>query len=358
MDDLLELFERYRCHLNRGNVPMSEFLESNYNNYIKDLEAAKDVSNNQLVGERVCKMVEDKLPTIIENSRKLVEVHKLFEHGRIVEANNAAFKVFSAMKLDLMFRYSASCLKENYYRIRPISRNGEFPIERKELFHISHEDNYLVGTERYSLPGHPCLYLASQEELCWYECGMPEKFAIAKFLVPQEEDSCLKFIDFSEKLMPLGRNFSNWLKNEKNDIENLLNNFLKYICTYPLRAACSVVNEHPKGKFIEEYIIPQMLLQWVLNDDSFDGIRYESCSNSEYVKTLCGHNIVLTTREYDEEGYDKKLRGNIKLCTPQVIDIDEIRCGTPTGSSMDNRAMANYIFYTHGVNYSTEYDTI
>lgn len=87
MDDLLELFRKYRCHLNRGNVPMSEFLESNFSDYIKDLEIAKTISNNQLVGERVCKMVEEKLPTIIENSRKIVEVHRIV-HGFGITSSN------------------------------------------------------------------------------------------------------------------------------------------------------------------------------------------------------------------------------------------------------------------------------
>ena len=61
--------------------------------------------------------------------------------------------------------------------------------------------NYLVGTERYSMPGHPCLYLASQEVLTYYECGMPDKFAISKFDIPQCEENYMKFIDFSEKLI-------------------------------------------------------------------------------------------------------------------------------------------------------------
>ena len=79
------------------------------------------------------------------------------------------------------------------------------------------------------------------------------------------------------------KSFFNWFNNE-NDIEQVRNYLLKYIYTYPLRAACSLVVKHPDGKFIEEYIIPQLLLQWVINDEDFDGIRYESCSSSDKVK--------------------------------------------------------------------------
>lgn len=323
MDALLKLFDKYSCHLKRESLSMGDFLEANFREYIDDVIAAMSVKVNPVLGDNVCEMVKYHIPAIIENSKKLVEVHRLFEHGRIVEASNTAFEVFWSMKPQLMQRYSRAFLQEMYYRIRPISDNSIFPLERKELFHIPYKLNYLVGTERYSMPGHPCLYLASQAELGWFECRKPRKFAIAKFAIPQDEDRDLKFIDFSEKLMLLKRSFFCWFHNE--DDKNSLNNyFLKYICTYPLRAACSVEVEYPEGKFIEEYIIPQLLLQWVLHDADIDGIRYESCSESDEVKSFCGHNIVLVTKEFDSDGYDIKLREHIKIGVPSVFDVNKV----------------------------------
>lgn len=224
-----------------------------------------------------------------------------------------------------MQSYSGAFRIESYYRIRAINEDkNPFPLERKELFHIPHNKNYLVGTERYSMPGHPCLYLASQAELAWYECGKPEKFAISRFDIPQKEDSNMKFIDFSEKCIPMMSNFYCWFNNES-DLEQVRRYFLKYICTYPLRAACSIVAEHPGSKFVEEYIMPQLLLQWVLDDDDFDGIKYESCSPSEEVKSLGGHNIVLVTSYFDSDGYDEKLRDNVKVGEPIIFNINNIK---------------------------------
>lgn len=219
-----------------------------------------------------------------------------------------------------MYRYLGTYHPEVYYRIRKIDKDS-FPLERKEMFHIPYLKNYLIGSERYSMPGHPCLYLASQPELCWCECGKPEKFAISKFDIPQSEDNNLKFIDFSEKLMPLKQAFFCWFHNEENK-ESIRKYLLKHICTYPLRAACSVIVEHQGNHFIEEYIIPQLLLQWVLNDEDFDGIRYESCSSSDEVKRMDGHNIVLVTNNFDNDGYDTKLRNNIKVGEPSTFDIN------------------------------------
>ena len=42
--------------------------------------------------------------------------------------------------------------------------------------------------------------------------------------------------------------------------------------------------------------MPQLLLQWVINDEDIDGIRYESCKSSDKVKSLRGHNLVLVTK--------------------------------------------------------------
>ena len=54
----------------------------------------------------------------------------------------------------------------------------------------------------------------------------------------------------------------------------------------------------------------------MINDEDFDGIRYESCSSSDKVNDIGGHNIVLVTNNFDGEGYDVKLRNSIKIGTP------------------------------------------
>lgn len=323
MDCLLELLDSYRCHLKRGNESMVNFLRNNYKNYISDVKKALRPEDNKLVGEEMCQMVSQVINDVENNSNMLIEVLELYNCGKIVSASNKAFEVFNNMKPQLMQRYSGAFRLETYYRIRPFNNKHPFTLERKELFHIPHYKNYLVRTERYSMPGHPCLYLASQAELCWYECGKPDKFAISKFDIPQTEDSNFKFIDFSEKLMLLKHSFFCWFNNEE-DKELVRKYLLKYICTYPLRAACSVIVEHPGSSFIEEYVIPQLLLQWVINDDDFDGIRYESCGSSDEVKSMGGHNIVLVTKSFDNDGFDEKLRETIKVGEPSLFDINSI----------------------------------
>ena len=124
--------------------------------------------------------------------------------------------------------------------------------------------------------------------------------------------------------MPIKTSFFTWFHNEKEDIEAVRRYLLKYLYVYPLRAACSVVVAYPGQKFIEEYVLSQLLLQWVVKDNDFFGIRYESCSADENVKALGGHNLVLVTKSFDCDGYDHNLREHIKVGTPEIIDTASI----------------------------------
>lgn len=357
MDKLLKLFEKYNCHLKRGDKTSAEFLRENYDEYIMDVKTSLAPEDNPLYGAEMCSLVSEQLETIEKTSDQLIEVLVLYGEGKIIPASVKAFEVFNIMKPQLMLRYSGAHRVENYYRIRGINESNPFPLERKELFHIPFKKNYLVGTERYSMPGHPCLYLSSQAELCWYECGKPTKFAISRFDIPQSEDSYLKFIDFSQKLIELMYSFVSWSPIEE-DRDKIRQYLLKYICTYPLRAACSIVVEHPGSKFIEEYIIPQLLLQWVLNDEDFDGVRYESCNSSDDVNTLGGHNIVLVTKQYDSDGYDTKLRELVKVAMPSKFDINAVSIPPSLQDCLNGRDPKEVPFFWGLENISFDFEKI
>ncbi len=65
MDALLELLEKYSCHLNRGGKSTLTFLEDNFKEYLRDLMlAASRVENNPLSGNEMCNMVLDQFHEI------------------------------------------------------------------------------------------------------------------------------------------------------------------------------------------------------------------------------------------------------------------------------------------------------
>lgn len=311
MDELLNLLGRYDCHLKRDKKSMIDFLENNFELYLEDLRKANVPKKNQLIGKEMCQKVNDAIDDIENNMQEILNVLKLYCSGNIVDASIKLFGILDKMKPYLMIDYTGSFHKDSYFRIRKV--DGELEeFERKEMFHIPLTKNHLIGPERYSMPGYPCLYLGTLIELCWYECGSPDKFYVSKFDIPDEEDNTLKLIDFSQKLCELKHSFICWFNNEQ-DKDKVRKYLLKYLYTYPLRAACSVTVEHRDGKFKEEYIIPQLLLQWIRKDKDFYGVKYESCKPSDEVRRIGGYNLVLLTKDFDEDGYGKFLRNNVKI---------------------------------------------
>lgn len=314
MNELLELLEEYDCHLKRNEKSMIDFLSNNFELYLKDLRKVNIPDKNPLCGIEMCQKINDVIDEIENNAKEIINVLKLYRLGNIEDAPIKFFNIVDKMKPYLMFGYTGNFHKDSYFRIRKVDEKQK-QFERHEIFHIPLTKNYLIGTERYSMPGYPCLYLATQIELCWYECGKPDKFYVSKFDIPDEEDNTLKLIDFSQKLCELKHSFICWFNNEK-DKDKVRNYLLKYLYTYPLRAACSVTVAHPEGRFREEYIIPQLLLQWIRKDKDFYGVKYESCKSSDEVRNIGEYNLVLLTKDFDKDGYDKFLRNNVKISKP------------------------------------------
>lgn len=206
MDALLELLGRYDCHLKRNEKSMVDFLSINSEQYLKDLRKANVSEKNQLVGKEICQKVNDVIDDIENNMQEIINVLKMYRLGNIDDASIKLFNILDKMKPYLMIDYTGNFHKDSYFRIRKVDEKQK-QFERNEMFHIPLSKNHLIGTERYSMPGYQCLYLATQIELCWCECGQPNQFYISKFDIPDEEDNTLKLIDFSQKLFDLKHSF-------------------------------------------------------------------------------------------------------------------------------------------------------
>lgn len=79
--------------------------------------------------------------------------------------------------------------------------------------------------------------------------------------------------------------------------------------TWPLIAACSVKVREANDTFKPEYIIPQLLLQWI-NQNSLDGIRYSSThiNSAERIHEAKLYNLVIPVKSFKlYEGYCEKL---------------------------------------------------
>ncbi|WP_400260903.1 hypothetical protein ACFX5U_12535 [Sphingobacterium sp. SG20118] len=167
----------------------------------------------------------------------------------------------------------------NLYRIR--TRQGSFPFLKKEMFHIPFEKRNIVSTQRFSLPGLPSLYLANSIYVAWEELKRPDYNQIQATRLKNQRDLCL--MDLTTDI---------YRDNSCRNVDHLrinVNELMNKVMIWPLIAACSIKVQHFSDPFKPEYIIPQLLMQWIKKDTNVDGIKYSSTN----INPLFKHNAHL-----------------------------------------------------------------
>lgn len=220
--------------------------------------------------------------------------------------------------------YLHAVLHPPLYRIR--SDRNEFKIpDRGDLFHVPFEKRHLVGNQRYSISGLPCLYLGSSVWICWEELGRPafDSVWVSRFRLANR----VNVLDLQFPPHHVWRLFKALQDGapaaSMHDAEIKLKNrfspdFLKtYILHWPLIAACSIRSESRAGSFFPEYILPQILLQWVMDLGMVDGIRYFSARMPSKGLHLIAHsNCVFPVRVSAAKGHCDYLRRMFALTEP------------------------------------------
>lgn len=232
--------------------------------------------------------VKDTQRKIIENLIQCIEEYY----------NGNPFKAYE--KLELVLRNDYKNLyaiinqktyekDESFFRIRLSEKN--FPYQKKEMFHIPFELRNKVSTQRFSIPGFPSLYLGRTIYICWEELNRPSIDKIQA--IRYKNTKSIKLLD----LTPPSK--------DCNDIDELY----RFFMTFPLIMCCSVKVKDTTDTFKPEYIIPQLLLQWIRNNDVLDGIQYKSThvTSKVFNENTELTNIVLPVKTSEKSGICKKL---------------------------------------------------
>ena len=109
-----------------------------------------------------------------------------------------------------------------------------------EMFHIPFNLRGLVSTNRYSIPGLPCVYLGSSPLTCWEELNKPDLNTIQTSLYITKD---IRYMDLST---PPGAAINNIISfhsfNGISDrgMKNKYKELISYIVVWPLMAACSI----------------------------------------------------------------------------------------------------------------------
>ncbi|MEX1377153.1 MAG: hypothetical protein AB1Z23_06730 [Eubacteriales bacterium] len=323
---LREIFNDTKFHLPKEwySTDFSKTLDNLYDYYIDILK--KNNVNLEYLAEirKICSSI------VI----CIKEYHNGFPHIAYEKFSNiisALFKVplgvYNESKSDKGFRFDKERLV--LYRARNLSKSN-LDITREIIFHVPFKMRHKVSTTRYSISGHPSLYLGTSLELSMQESGAnftDEGTVVSRFKI----NSIFNYADdIVIDVLELAIKPEDFLLKKKTDSEegrlshiNLSIEELggRYLFWYPIIAACSYVRRFKKDPFASEYIIPQLLMQWVHDkykkNKSLLGIRYFSAATVH--KSNLGYNYVFPTSNKmlsEEKQYCKKLAMSFELTKP------------------------------------------
>jgi hypothetical protein len=245
---------------------------------------------------------------------------------------------------------SAQNIPHYLYRMRK-TEGTNTAYESDQMFHIPFNLRHLIATQRYSIPGLPCLYLGGSAYICWEELERP--------LLEQTQTSIISKIDDNLKVLDFGYRPSDYYERWSSMICNRTNGHLtsdeleqmkSYLISWPLIAASSIQVNFRNGSFKPEYIIPQLLLQWITTKPEYDGIRYFSVKEHAQENSLhLIHNYVFPVKSHDQkEGYCSSLLRSFAISSGVPWQLFKLLPNEVTGPSsgqfklMDN---SEYFFY-------------
>jgi hypothetical protein len=233
-------------------------------------------------------------------------------------------------KVDHAFQYQL-------YRIRKESEPEPGIVFRKpDLFHIPFDKRHRVARQRYSIQGLPCLYLGGTLYVCWEELRRPkfESIHVARFAVAPGQE--LHLLDFMQRPKHIAQGIQDkYDKGTEPDVHE----FSSLAVCWPLMAAAAVKHKGDPP-FIVEYIIPQLILQWITTHEyepDLDGIAYSSvrCPHVAYPPGI--GNFVFPAREMAAFGYCSRLRQKFAITEAVAWHILESE-----GIILPNNGLAAY----------------
>lgn len=219
------------------------------------------------------------LDAVKEFYKQSWEMYKLYFRGKQHKAYELFQEAIKAV-MGSMDSLQTELSETEFYRAR--KNTGYTDYSSEQMFHIPFNMRHKIGTQRYSFPGLPCLYLGASAYADWVELNRPsfDEFQVA--YVVKNPSLSMKVIDLSkvpEKLAIEIRDISDTEKDKA---------ILDYLKLWPVVAMCSIVVKHPDDPFKPEYIFPQFVLEYVLDaiDEKSDlvGIKYASVKAAAVTK--------------------------------------------------------------------------
>lgn len=277
------------------------FFKTNLNEEIESKTNWKDGISNVL------------LPRIEGLTKGILDSVNLYYDGEVHEATKNFFET-----LDRYFiPHNQTIVKIDKEFILYRARIGELKNPTKaNIFHVPFEQRHKISTKRYSISGFPALYLCGSTYVCWEEFDRQDfrKMWVSGFK-SNKELSVIKLQKVDDFITDL----------TERDLPFMHMNLMRYLITFPLTIACSIKTEHMDAHFKPEYIIPQLLLQYVKSKSTIDGIMYPSTKidYTNYIKVDV-YNYIFPVKSTKETGHCNSLKSTFSLTNPTTLENEEL----------------------------------
>lgn len=215
-----------------------EHLEKKFDEYIELLDRLEKYERR----EKKWGSWDEKKEAIIKFCDAIKESINLYYEGRHSCAFTHLWNHINEISINSTLFHG-----RDLYRMRMFDEGEKHDCN--SMFHIPFNKRTIVKTQRFSAPGYPCLYLGKSAYICWEEMLRPnlDKCYVSRF----HTDKSMFVYDLT---LP---SISKW---------NKIDDFRDDLLRFPLVIACMVKVSKPKDPFKPEYIIPQLLMELVMEE--------------------------------------------------------------------------------------------
>ncbi len=258
---------------------------------------------------KIIKFICDKLNEIVRNSFKGLQSTAFNQLKNLIQGKKGL-----EPKINLIKNLITISENTSFYRIRTFS--SIYHVSAKDLFHIPLDMRGIVTTQRFSTPGYPCLYLGKSIYGCWEEMRRPLMFncAVSRFVNQ-------KNINFINLALPT--------------VDKVQEDKDEYLKVLPLVIACMIPVSRDSDTFKPEYIIPQLLIEWILKNRNFKGkiihgVAYTSTQRNgefDFPDDKFINYAIPVFKVKDKVRYCQTLCELFKLTDPTTNDIEKLKCG-------------------------------
>jgi hypothetical protein len=268
---------------------------------------SEEISKIEGVDSLTIKVLEQQV-AIKELSDVIIKAVEEYYNGHPCRATKCLFDWFSKNQKLINHLQAIGMEKEEFdrkyllYRMR-VRSDKEF--SRSEMFHIPFEKRHIVKTQRYSIPGCPCLYLGGSTYTCWKEMHRPtlDELEFVR-LMPTRK---LKLLDLAYIPTILLEHISTFEQTQQTEFFEFV---IAHIVLWPLKCACMIQTLYDDAPFKAEYIIPQLLLEYARSVETIDGIRHYSVHIEQPEKFFFqGVNYAIPVKTEAASGLCEKLKG-------------------------------------------------